>query len=125
LRQLGPTVAAAGLFLAACGGGDGGGGQIQRVEPLQQCLKQARLPTNLTRGAQLPGADETADVVDTELVSPSAARLYVFKSVKAAENGQSSASGEVERRDNVVIVYAHPPTEADREVLDKCFSGKF
>jgi hypothetical protein len=124
LRRLVALAVAGALLLAACGG-DGGGGQVQRVESLQNCLKDKRLPTNLTRGAQLAGASETADLVDTELVSPSAARLYVFKSVSAAEDAQAGASGDLERRDNVVIVYAQAPTEADRAVLDKCFSGGF
>jgi hypothetical protein len=116
---------AAALLLSACGGGDGGGGQVQRVETLQQCLKSKTLPTNLTPDAQLPGAEEKADVLDTELLSPSAARLYVFDSVNAAEQAQAAASGDLERRDNVVIVYAHPPTEPDRKALEDCFSGKF
>lgn len=121
------AVAAAAVLLscASCGGGGGGGGQIQRVEPLQQCLKGKKLPTNVTRGVELGGAEERADVVDTELLSPSAARLYVFKSVRAAENAVTGSAIKRERRDNVVIVYAHPPTKQDRAVLEECFSGKF
>jgi hypothetical protein len=110
---------------ASCGGGSGGGGQIQRVEALQQCLKGKQLPTNLSRGVDLVGAKERADVVDTELLSPSAARLYVFKSVRAAEAAVAGSAVKRERRDNVVIVYAHPPTKEDRAVLEECFSGKF
>jgi hypothetical protein len=122
LTRLVPIVAAA-VLLAGCGGG--GGGQIQRVEVVQQCLKRKQLPTNVTRGAQLPGSSEHADLLDTELLSPSAARLYVFDSVDAAKSAADAAGGEHERRDNVVIRYAHQPTDEDRAALDECFSGKF
>ena len=99
---------------------------MQRVESLQRCLSsQKKLPTNMTRDARLPGSAEPADLVDTELLSPSAARLYVFGSVDAAKGSESAAPGTVERRDNVVILYAHEPTEADRKALADCFSGSF
>jgi hypothetical protein len=122
LTRLVPIVAAA-VLLGGCGGG--GGGQIQRVEVVQQCLKRKQLPTNVTRDAQLPGSSERAELLDTELLSPSAARLYVFDSVDAAKSAAADAGGEHERRDNVVILYAHPPTDEDKAALEECFSGKF
>jgi hypothetical protein len=116
-------LACACIGLAACGGG-GGGGRIQRAEILQRCLSQKKLPNNLTRGIRAPGADQPADVVDTELVSPSAARLYVFANVDSAKSAAGAVSGPHERRDNVLIVFAHPPTDKDRAALDDCFSGR-
>jgi hypothetical protein len=59
-----------------------------------------------------------------ELLSPTAARLYVFAGVDAAKAAEATASGSPERRDNVVIVYAQPPTDKDRAALDDCFSGR-
>jgi hypothetical protein len=59
------------------------------------------------------------------VLSPSAARLYVFDSVDAAKAAAADAAGENERRDNVVILYAHPPTDEDKAALEECFSGKF
>jgi len=118
------AAACAAVALASCGG-DTGGGRVQRVETLQNCLTRKKLPTHLTRGAQLPGADERADLLDTELISPSAARLYVFASVDAAKSAAAAASGEPERRDNVVILFAEQPTEKDRAALSDCFSGRF
>ena len=121
-----PCAAAAGLALAACGGSDGG--KIQRVDVLQRCLGDQQLPTNATERARLPGVEQTAELLDTELASPSAARLYVFPSVGEAMSAEvvvaaGSSSSLFERRDNVVILYEQQPTAKDRELLDGCFSG--
>jgi hypothetical protein len=111
---------------AAAGCGDPGGGRIQRVEQLQRCLaSQKKLPTQLTRDARLAGSSQPAELLDTELLSPSAARLYVFRSVDAADSAAAAAPDDPERRDNVVIVYEQAPTADDRAALADCFSGEF
>jgi hypothetical protein len=120
---LGAAVAIGACLVAAgCGGGEGG--RIQRAENVQRCLSQKKLPTDLTRDARMPGSDEPADLLVTELLSPSAARLYVFATVDAAETAQGTAQQKLDRRDNVVIVFAEGPTAADRKVLDECLSGR-
>ena len=113
------------VAVAACGGGDGGGGQVHRVESLQECLRAKQLTPNVTRDEQLVGAKERADVVSTTLRSPNGARLYVFDSVAGAEAAQAGSPIERERRDNVIVVYASPPIEGDRAVLEECFRGEF
>jgi hypothetical protein len=118
------VVAAAAVLVAGCGGGDDGG-QVHRVESLQECLRAKQLTTNVTRDEQLVGAKERADVVSTTLRSPNGARLYVFDSAGDAEAAQAGSPIRRERRDNVIVVYAAPPIEADRDVLDECFRGDF
>jgi hypothetical protein len=120
---LAAATACACLTIAACGGGDGG--RIQRPENVQRCLSKKKLPTNLTRNARLPGSSEPADLLDTELISPSAARIYVFASVDAAKAAEGASQGGFERRDNVLVDYAEEPTAADRKALEDCFSGRF
>jgi hypothetical protein len=123
VRRASALLALALVVAAGCGGGEGG--RVQRVEPLQRCLTHdKKLPTHLTADARLPGSSSPAQLLDTELLSPSAARLYVFGSVDAAKSAAAGAEGS-ERRDNVVIVYDQPPSAEDRKALEDCFSGKF
>ena len=98
---------------------------MHRVEVLQECLQAKQLTTNVTRDERLVGSDGTADVVSTTLRSPNGARLYVFDSVADAEAAEAGSPIERERRDNVIVVYASPPIESDRAVLDGCFRGEF
>jgi hypothetical protein len=124
IRWYAAAAASAAFALAGCGGGDAGAGQVLRIETLQHCLTGKGIGTNVTRAARLPGANEPADLIDAELISPSAARLYVFRSVDAAKGGEAGAAGAPERRDNVVIVYDGQPTAADRAALQGCLSGR-